>query len=105
MAEIKWTEPALNDLNDIAEYIAIDNLAAAKTLVSDVFDRALRLKTFPESGRYPPELEWSRYREILVDPCRIFYRIEKDTVYILYVMRSGRTLRRFILKDRGRDGA
>lgn len=104
MAEIKWTEPALNDLNDIAEYISIDNLAAAKTLVSDVFDTVLRLKSFPESGRYPPELNESRYREIIVGPCRVFYRIEKDTVYILYVMRSERTLRQFILKDRGGDG-
>ena len=100
MAEVKWTEPALNDLNDIAEYIAIDNVDVAKTLVRDVFDSVLRLNTFPESGRYPSELDESRYREVVVGPCRVFYRIEKDTVYILYVMRSERTLRHFILKDR-----
>ncbi|TQP65002.1 type II toxin-antitoxin system RelE/ParE family toxin, partial [Vibrio cholerae] len=26
MAEIVWTEPALSDLNDIAEYIALENV-------------------------------------------------------------------------------
>lgn len=30
MAEIIWTNPALDDLNDIAEYIALSNLQSAK---------------------------------------------------------------------------
>ncbi len=30
MAEIIWTEPALSDLNGIAEYIAFENVVAAK---------------------------------------------------------------------------
>ena len=30
MAEIIWTEPALLDLDEIAEYIAIENIIAAK---------------------------------------------------------------------------
>ena len=37
MAEIVWTEPALNDLDKIAEYIAVSNLVAAKKLVKEVF--------------------------------------------------------------------
>ena len=31
MAQIKWTEPAANDLNEIAEYIALDKPAAGKS--------------------------------------------------------------------------
>lgn len=34
MAEIIWTEPALNDLDDIAEYIALSNVEAARQLVT-----------------------------------------------------------------------
>jgi toxin ParE1/3/4 len=37
-----------------------------------------------------------------VPPCRIFYRIEGHTVFILYVMRSERLLTRFLLEERGR---
>ena len=37
MAEIVWTEPALNDLDNIAEYITVSNLVAAKQLVKEVF--------------------------------------------------------------------
>lgn len=31
MAEMVWTEPALNDLGNIAEYIAVSSLVAART--------------------------------------------------------------------------
>ncbi|TOO92486.1 plasmid stabilization protein, partial [Vibrio parahaemolyticus] len=55
MAEVIWTEPALSDLNDIAEYIALENIVAAKQLVQTIFSKVERLQTFPESGRIPPE--------------------------------------------------
>jgi toxin ParE1/3/4 len=100
MAQIKWTEPALNDLDEIAEYIALDKPSAAKKLVQDVFNAVKRLKKFPESGKLPDELTGTHYREVVVGPCRIFYRQERNKVYILYVMRSERVLRQFILKDR-----
>ena len=58
------------------------------------------LKEFPLSGKVPEEIEDSRYREIVVGPCRIFYRLEGDLVFILYVMRGERALRNFILQDR-----
>jgi len=100
MAQIIWTEPALSDLDVIAEYIALDKPSAAINLVQKVFSSTERLEQFPESGRKPPELQKSRYLEILVNPCRIFYRIEDDKVYILYIMRSERKLRKFLLNAR-----
>lgn len=100
MAQIKWTEPALNDLDEIAEYIALDKPSAAKNLVKEIFKSVKILKQFPESGRCPPELPEASYRELVVGPCRIFYRVETKQVYILYVMRSERELRKFLLDDR-----
>ena len=100
MARLVWTEPALRDLEDIAEYIALDDTAAAKRLVSKVFTAVERLEDFPESGRKPPELKHTQYREKIVGPCRIFYRIEKELVYILYIMRGERELRDYILAER-----
>lgn len=99
MAQIIWTEPALSDLNEIAEYIALDKLDAARRLVKQVFSSADRLEQFPESGRIPPELENSKYREIIVGPCRIFYRVDQGKVYILYVMRGERQLRKYLLDE------
>ena len=100
MAQIKWTEPALSDLNAIAEYIALDKPGAAKRLVGDVFKSIKRLKQFPESGKKLSELPASNHREVIVGPCRIFYRVEDKKVFILYVMRGERELRQFILADR-----
>jgi toxin ParE1/3/4 len=100
MAQIKWTEPALNDLIEIAEYIALDKPAAAKKLVRNVFKSIKRLKDFPESGKKPSELPKTNYREVIVGPCRIFYRVEGKKVFILYVMRGEKELRQFILADR-----
>ncbi len=101
MAQIIWTEPALNELDEIAEYIALDKFDAAQTLVRAVFDRVEQLKHQPKSGRRPPELPRnSIYREVIVGPCRIFYRSEKTKIVIIYVMRSERVLRKFILEDR-----
>ncbi|HEY8158818.1 MAG TPA: type II toxin-antitoxin system RelE/ParE family toxin [Methylobacter sp.] len=90
MAQIIWTEPALLDLNEIAEYIALDKPDPARRLVKQVFSSVVHLEQFPESGRIPPELERSMYREVIVGSCRIVYRVDQDKVYIVYVMRGER---------------
>ncbi|GAA0855251.1 type II toxin-antitoxin system RelE/ParE family toxin [Aliiglaciecola litoralis] len=99
MAEIKWTAPALTDLNEIVEYIALSNLPAAKNLTQKVFDKVTRLKSHPESRRSPLELQNLTYIEVIVNPCRIFYKIDNDLVYILHVMRHERDLRKFMLRS------
>jgi len=101
VARIVWADSALEDLEEIAEYIALDNESAAKGLVKRVFDAVERLRDFPDSGRKPPELGRSRYRELIIGPCRVFYRHSNNLVHIIYVMRSERELRNFILSDRG----
>ena len=60
MAQVIWTEPALSDLNAIAEYIALDKTSAAVRLVQKVFSSTDRLEQFPESGSKPPEFKKSR---------------------------------------------
>lgn len=97
MAEVIWTDPALQELNEIAEYIALDNPAAASRLVEEIFDKTDRLENFPKSGRLPPELPNSVYREVVVPPCRVFYREDEKRVLILYVTRDERQLRAYML--------
>jgi plasmid stabilization system protein ParE len=97
MVEIIWTDPALQELDAIAEYISLDNPAAASALVDQVFKKAERLVDFPQSGRCPPELPNSVYRELVIPPCRIFYRENMDRILVLYVMREERQLRAHML--------
>lgn len=93
MAQIVWTEPALNDLDAIADYIALENPAAAAELVRRVFANVEQLEAHPESGSKPPELGRSRYRQIVEPPCRVFYRFDGERVFVLYVMRAEQLLR------------
>ena len=96
MAQIIWSEPALLDLNDIAEYIALSNPQAAKALVQKIMGKIERLELFPKSGKTPSEIPDLGYREIVVSPCRIFYREEAEFVYIIHVYRAERDLRKFM---------
>ena len=105
MAEVIWAEPALNDLDAIADYIALDNPEAARRLVQKIFEHIDHLESHPRLGSKPQELKGWRYRQIVEPPCRIFYREDSGRVLILHVMRSERLLRPELLSDReqGRD--
>ena len=103
MARLIWTEPALSDLDAITEYIALDNPLAASRFVEKVFDRIDRLEAYPQSGKRPSELSRTPYREVVVVPCRIFYRVEGENVYVLHVMRSEKLLRPHLLEEREQD--
>lgn len=102
MAALIWTEPALQDLDAIADYIALDKPEAARGLVHRVFQHVEQLQAHPESGSFPAELRRSsrRYRQIVEPPCRVFYRYDrrKKKVFVLHVMRAEMRLRKSRLR-------
>jgi len=106
MAEVIWTEPALSDLDAIADYFALDKPDAVLALVKRVFEHVEHLQSCPESGSRLPELKRSRYRQIVEPPCRVFYRYDGERVYILYVMRSEQLLRpsKIAAREKNLDG-
>jgi len=103
MAEIVWTEPSLHDLEEISDYIAFDNPEAASRFVDNFFSSVSRLFAHPLSGKPVRELPDTPYREIVVVPCRVFYRPEKGRVYILHVIRGERLFNSFLLDERKRQ--
>ena len=99
MAEIVWTEPALNDLDALADYIALDKPDAASRLVRRVFERVEILAEHPELGSRIPELpRGSPYRQLVESPCRIFYRYERSIrkIYLLGVMRGEKLFQKLV---------
>ena len=103
MARLIWTEPALDDLDDLAGYIAMDNPMAAGRWVQKVIESVGRLERFPHSGKKPRELPETPYREIVVPPCRVFYRFDGETVYIVHTMREEQQLDRLLLNEREKE--
>ncbi len=102
MAEVIWTEPALSDLEAIADYIALDNPVAAAELVKRVLEHVGQLSEHPRSGSTLPELPGWRYRQLIEPSCRAIYRQEQDLVFNLHVVRSERRLKRNLLAKRSR---
>ncbi|MGA2750942.1 MAG: type II toxin-antitoxin system RelE/ParE family toxin [Verrucomicrobiota bacterium] len=103
MAQVIWTEPALSDVEGLAEFIALDNPDAAASLVKKIFARVELLAKHPELGpRVPELLPASRYRHLIEPPCRIFYRYERKTrkLYILGVMRGEKLFQKRLLQKR-----
>ncbi len=90
MAQVIWAEPALQNLDAIADYIALDDPTAAKRLVRKVFEKVDQLIEFPQTGTRPRELKGTPYRKLTVKPVLIYYRIEGQKVLIVHVVRGER---------------
>jgi len=87
VAEVIWTEPAFDQLNEIAEYIALDKPGAASTLVEKVLSAVEHLQLFPEAGHVPPELPQSVYRELYDFENR--GRTMKSSLYCMSCVKRG----------------
>jgi toxin ParE1/3/4 len=93
MAKIIWADPAIHDLDAIADYIAVENQTAARELVHRVLAAVERLQRFPRMGSLPGELRGLPYRQLIVPPCRVFYRTERNVIYIVHVLRAEQLVR------------
>lgn len=104
MAQVVWSEPALADLDAIADYIALENPDAARALVRRIFEHVDQLQAHPDSGSRPRELgSRTRYRQIVEPPCRVFYRFDGTRAFIIHVMRTERLLRPGVLRGPASD--
>jgi plasmid stabilization system protein ParE len=83
--KIFWAPLAITRVNEIADYIAEDNLNASQDWVDGILKKVERLEEFPYSGRIVPELNRKEIREIFFGNYRIIYQISKDSVSILTV--------------------
>ena len=97
-ARVVWAAPALDDLDDLAAYLAATEPLAASRLVDRVFQAIERLRTLPASGRRLRDLPEGAYREVIVAPCRVIYRADGAVVHIVHVTRGERPLRLHRLK-------
>jgi toxin ParE1/3/4 len=94
MAEIRWTDLALSDIENIAEFIAKDSEIYAKIQVERFFEETEILMSFPLSGRIVPELKDKNIREIVFGSYRIIYRIfSKEHVDIITIHHSSRLIK------------
>ena len=94
MAEIIWAPSALKDITAIAEYIAMDSVKAAKSMVELFFAKVKILERYPLIGKPVPEIKVKHLREILAGRYRIIYETFSEAeVHILSVHHQSRLLK------------
>jgi len=99
--KVQWASVAEEDLKGVIEYIAENSLANAINVFKKIKEKALGLNQFPERGRIVPELKdqgVALYRELIVTPWRIIYRIEDKKIYVLSVLDSRQNVEDILLK-------
>ncbi|MFT0140806.1 type II toxin-antitoxin system RelE/ParE family toxin [Alcanivoracaceae bacterium MT1] len=89
---IEWAAEALDDVDDIAEYISKDSPFYAKAVVKKIRAMSLSLADFPERGRIVPEWGAPDIRERFAYSYRLIYRVSAGEVGILAVIHSRRQL-------------
>jgi len=98
---VYWTKIAQDDFIEIIEYISLDNKSIAEEIFEKIKKQIMKLESFPERGRIVPELDFyniNNYRELIITPWRIIYRVEEQKVYILSMIDSRRNFEDIILK-------
>lgn len=93
MDKVIWTNNALSDLNDIAEFIEKDSPQFAELTVRKLYRKVEILKSHPKIGRVVPELEQENLRELIEGNYRIIYEIDNGHIYILTVHHSSMILK------------
>ncbi len=99
--EVIWASVAKDDLARIIEYIAIDNPANALKVLNKLKEKAAYLYHLPKRGQIIPELQEYgiyQYRELIVAPWRMMYRVQEDKVYVLAVLDSRQNIEDILLK-------
>ena len=100
--KIEWAPVAERDLSEILEYIALrDTADAAVAVYQKIMGKVENLSAHPTRCRIPPELRKlgvREYRELIISPYSVFFRITGRTIGILAVLDRRRDLEEIVIQ-------
>ncbi len=99
--EIVWARVAEKDLIDIIDHIASDSPVNALQIFQKIKKKSSSLYTMPERYRIVPELRDQgimQYRELIVSPWRIMFKVTGLKVFVLSVIDSRRNIEDILFK-------
>ena len=97
MAEIVWTNEAAECLEQIHDYIALDNSTAAHKVVSEIYDKIQMLSRQPRIGEQYDGITDREVREILYGQYRIPYLVRSESrVEILGVFHCAMDIEQYL---------
>jgi toxin ParE1/3/4 len=89
---VVWSPNALDDVDEIAAYIARDSPTYAAAVVEKILNITRNLQNFPLLGRIVPESNEESIRERFVYSYRLIYQVQQETVTIIAVVHEKRLL-------------
>lgn len=98
--EVLWAAAAESDLLGIILSIAEESPVDAKKVLARIRARTAKLTRSPLQGRVVPELlsqGISQYREVVIAPWRVIYRVESRRVLVVSVIDSRRNVEDVLL--------
>jgi addiction module RelE/StbE family toxin len=82
---LKWTEPALNDLREAGDYLALENPQAATKMAARIQEAVEYLLDYPGIGR-AGRLADTKELVVTGTPFIAIYRLRSPTVQILRLL-------------------
>lgn len=102
MAKVILTPEAIEDILEIYNYILErDGEERAESILNRLEKQAYSLNKLVQRGKFPDELVPfgnRKVREVQETPWRIFYRIEKNEVFVLAVLDGRRSMAELLLE-------
>lgn len=92
--KIIWSPLAVEQVQDIAIYIALDKPSVAIEWAEKVFNSVNQLIEFPDSGRIVPEIKRKEIRELVLKNYRVIYKVKSKEILILAVKNYRQNLKK-----------
>ncbi len=99
--KVFWTNQAAKDLEEILDYVSMEQPNAAKKISDEIQKKCNELKLHPDRYRIVSELKEigiNHFRQISVTPYRIVYKIDPKGIYVFAVIDGRRDLESFLFK-------
>ena len=87
--KVYWTKSAKQDLREIIDYISINSKENALNILNLIAEKTSELKKMPFRCRILPELKElniETYRELIVNPWRLIFKVINDEVFVIAVL-------------------
>jgi addiction module RelE/StbE family toxin len=88
--KVRWSKLALEDLDSIRRYIAMDSKRISDRFASDLVKSIRKIHRFPEIGQIVPEFKNPSLREIHYFNYRILYRVAERQCEIVAILHASR---------------
>ena len=99
--DVRWAAAASRDLEDLIAFVARGSPGNAGRLLARLHTAASSLERYPSRGRIVPELMHfgiRQWRELVIRPYRLVYRVERRSVSVLAVFDGRRDLEDVLLE-------